>query len=51
MVVHPFKLVGFLSRSKCRAAVLSLWMLACVLSVPVIFSTVRNTNNKGKERL
>ena len=40
VVVHPFKLVGFLSRSKCRVAVFSLWFLAWVLSVPVIFSTV-----------
>ena len=36
MVVHPFKLVGFLSRSKCRLAVLSLWLLAWILSIPVI---------------
>ena len=40
VVVHPFKLVGFLSRSKCRVAVFSLWFLAWILSVPVIFSTV-----------
>ena len=40
MVVHPFKLVGFLSRSKCRVAVFGLWFLAWILSVPVIFSTV-----------
>jgi len=39
VVVHPFKLVGFLSRSKCRLAVLSLWLLAWILSIPVIFST------------
>ena len=40
VVVHPFKLVGFLSRSKCRLAVFFLWLLAWILSIPVIFSTV-----------
>ena len=40
VVVHPFKLVGFLSRSKCRLAVFLLWFLSWLLSIPVIFSTV-----------
>jgi hypothetical protein len=41
VVVHPFKLVGFLTRSKCRFAVFLLWFMAALLSIPVIFSTVR----------
>ena len=40
VVVHPFRLVGYLTRSRCRRIIAFLWGVSAFLSVPVVFSTV-----------
>ena len=48
VVVHPFKLQGSLTRSKCRVALVLIWLLAALLSIPVILITVSQKENVRK---
>ena len=47
VVVHPLRLQGSLTRSHCRLVLAMLWLLAAVLSLPVIAVTVGSNYTSG----